>query len=828
MRQQYTCKNLKRRQQVRDSGTTLNGIDYLEVVDLGAPDELRQRVLEVYFLKSHGVSALAKENFHLEGGERIRGIQVIGVRTEPSNDRLLYLDLNGWGDYSIYQLLLVDENDPSSPPSDFDPVLTRLDFSFKIDCPSDFDCPGPPPCKPEAAPPPQLDYLAKDYASFRRLMLDRLSVTVPEWQERNAADASVALVEVLAYAADHLSYYQDAVATEAYLGTARKRASLRRHARLLDYHMHEGCNARCWISIEVSHDIHPLAGTSYVFPAGTMLLTRLDNEPRVRQAELQDRLAHRPLVFETMYGLGSLLQKRNRITFYTWGDDACCLPKGATRATLLGSQTELSLQAGDVLIFEEVIGAQSGLPEDADPSHRHAVRLAQTPVEKTDPLNGETVLDVEWHRDDALPFPLCLWELDDGASGSLPVSVARANVVLADHGRSFSYRQALTDTAPMNEKEYGLVPATIPLKGHYRPRLKHQGITHSVDYAVPHDPTLSATAALLQEPGAARPVVNLYDGSEVWSTQRDLLNSGRFSNEFVVEMEHDGRAYLRFGDGILGKQPTGGTEFAASYRVGNGRVGNVGAEAITHIVTELDGLVRVRNPMAAQSGQDPEPMEQVRLYAPHAFRTQKRAVTEEDYARTAELFPEVQKAVATRRWTGSWYTMFITVDRKGGLEVDELFERRLRRHMESYRLAGHDLEIDGPQLVSLDIAMSVCTKPGYFAADVKQALLETFGTGILADGRRGFFHADNFTFGQAVHLSRIIASVMKVPGVQWVDVEIDATKPHHRFQRWGEEEGVDHVSEGRLEMQRLEIARLENNPNAPENGRIEFLMEGGT
>ena len=53
-------------------------------------------------------------------------------------------------------------------------------------------------------------------------MLDRLSIVLPEWQERNPADAGMALVEVLAYAADYLSYHQDAAATEAYLGTARK------------------------------------------------------------------------------------------------------------------------------------------------------------------------------------------------------------------------------------------------------------------------------------------------------------------------------------------------------------------------------------------------------------------------------------------------------------------------------------------------------------------------------------------------------------------------------------------------------------------------------
>ena len=74
---------------------------------------------------------------------------------------------------------------------------------------------------------------------------------MPQWQERNPADLGVALVELLAYVGDHLSYQQDAVATEAYLGTARRRVSVRRHARLVDYPMHDGCNARAWVQVQV-------------------------------------------------------------------------------------------------------------------------------------------------------------------------------------------------------------------------------------------------------------------------------------------------------------------------------------------------------------------------------------------------------------------------------------------------------------------------------------------------------------------------------------------------------------------------------------------------
>ena len=78
---------------------------------------------------------------------------------------------------------------------------------------------------------------------------------MPDWKERHVPDIGITLVEVLAYVGDHLSYYQDAVATEAYLETARKRVSVKRHARLVDYVMHEGCNARAWVCVHTDTNL---------------------------------------------------------------------------------------------------------------------------------------------------------------------------------------------------------------------------------------------------------------------------------------------------------------------------------------------------------------------------------------------------------------------------------------------------------------------------------------------------------------------------------------------------------------------------------------------
>src|SRR5690606_19781725 len=116
--------------------------------------------------------------------------------------------------FSMYTLRLVAGPGDDEPPQEFDPLLAAISFSFKVECDSDFDCRVPAPCPPPPPDPsPIVDYLAKDYASFRRLMLDRMALLAPSWRERNAADIGVALVELLAYVGDQLSYTQDAVAT---------------------------------------------------------------------------------------------------------------------------------------------------------------------------------------------------------------------------------------------------------------------------------------------------------------------------------------------------------------------------------------------------------------------------------------------------------------------------------------------------------------------------------------------------------------------------------------------------------------------------------------
>ncbi len=829
-----------------DGIKSINAIDYLEVVDgvldakVTASDDPRQLVLLVRFHLPLAANTLDYTNVQITGGTTITEIGVVhatrladlpakeespwttashghlkdrkqtisdDVEDDPTNWLIVLVDQRG--DHSMYRFKLVDGSS-EAPPAGFDPVLTAVRFRFKIECPSDFDCEAERACAPAFATPPRIDYLTRDYQSFRRLMLDRLSVLLPDWNERNPADLGVTLVELLAFAADRAAYFQDAVATEAYLDTARLRTSVRRHARLLDYRVHEGCNARAWVHLKMVE-----APDGYSLPDGVRFLTGVpDTDIVIRTVAEDEALESGPEVFEAMHAVELLTHVHNEILFYTWGESRCVLPAGATSASLRPSNPadKLELKAGDVLVLEEVRHPETGHTADADPARRHAVRLLEVSKCKTDELYKEDYWDVIWHEEDALPFPLCLQEVTVD-NKSQPVSVARGNIVLVDHGRTHTAKE--------------LVPSPVPL-GRYRPRLDDTDLTWRVPYT--HDLDRSASASLEQSPRDALPELGLSDGEDPWIAVKELLlGSDPFSREFVVEMESDGLAYIRFGDGVLGREPARGVTLRATYRTGRGVIGNVGAGAIQHVVSDElgDAVSLIRNPLPACGGVNPESLETVKLEAPAAFKTQMRAVTTDDWAEVTARHPGVQRAVATIRHTGSWHTVFITVDPIAGQAYDERFERELRAFLEQFRLAGIDLELRPPSYVPIDLALVICVSSARFRHEVKEAVLSRLSSGLRSDGTPGWFHPDRLSFGEDVYLSPIVAEVMKVPGVAWVDLDPKANGTDAvRFHRLNHAPAGE-LGAGVLPVGRFEVARLDNDPNAPDNGRLRLTMRGG-
>jgi hypothetical protein len=340
------------------------------------------------------------------------------------------------------------------------------------------------------------------------------------------------------------------------------------------------------------------------------------------------------------------------------------------------------------------------------------------------------------------------------------------------------------------------------------------------------NPALSAYDLMNTDAADAVPVITLASvlngATAAWTAAPDLLADGPTDTNFVVEIEADGTATLRFGDGTNGMMPASNMAFAAAYRIGNGTAGNVGAESLILFAGD-PRIVGCTNPLPAMGGVDPETTAQIQRRAPQAFLTQARAVTMQDYENVTEGYPQIGDAAATLRWTGSWYTVFDTAEPSGGGALSKTVKKSLTRYVNRYRLAGQDLKLEGPDYVSLLVTLTVCVDPAYFQAQVQQALQAVLGAGTQLNGKPGVFAPGSFELGQSVYLSPIYTAARSVAGVTTVTAtvfqpeSVPLTTPPTQV----------YLAQGEIPMGPFQVARLANDPSLPANGQLTLNMQGG-
>lgn len=772
----------------RENAAIAAGLNGIDAVEVATPD---QRTLRVHFLLplpgepgGPATPALTPGALRVEGGVRVPGVRVTSVSSAGTR---LTVVVDRAGDFSPYTIGVVAGPGLDEPPAGFDPALASCRFSFKARCESAFDRASPAPAGVPGPASPVVDYLARDYTTFTRLLLDRLSLISPAWADRSPADPHIALIEVLADLGDRLAYEQDAAATEAYPGTARSRISLRRHTRLLDYTVDDGANATTWVLLDVTPG-GSLDGTS--LDAGRLLLTgaggaRAGVPPETLDAELREGA----IVFRTTAPI-PLSSPRNRIRLHLWSGCDRTLARGATAVDLV-RPPGLTFAPGDLLLLEQERSPLTGAVADADPALRHLVRLTGV-VTRTDPVTATPLLTVSWSVAQALPFDLTLSARAGTGGEVIDTAVARGNLGPADHGRPVVLPGAL------------VVPEATDRP--FRPRLDLADLT-----------------VVGQPDEGGLPAISLDDGSGTfdWQPVVDLLSSAADDPSFVVEFEHGHRPVLRFGDGVHGRRPAPGTVFTVAARRGTGPSGNVGADAVSRLVTSDPGAVRaVRNPFPATGGRPPESRDHILVHAPVAFRTQRRAVTAADWVEIAQRHPGVQRASARLRWTGSWWTVFVAVDRisGGGVVADATLAGELRDYLDRFRMTGVDLELVDPVFVPLDLQVRITVAPDRFRGDVVRAVHEAISPGPHRSGATGLCHPDRLTFGQPLHLSAIHAAADGTPGVRYA--EILACHPLGRAPAEELARGIVTVGPG-------EVLRLDDDPNRPEHGRLRVDAVGG-
>ncbi len=781
--------------------STLNGIDFVEVVQNPLPNPPNLRVHFINTVAPGNNTDIVGTIAMITGGDSVPTVAVADVvladwTTDADGRPLLTLHCKIDGDFSDYALRL------NIPKLDID--FNTSTFSFKVFCPSDFDCaPLTAACPADETPLPPIDYLAKDFTSFRRALSDFSALRYPQWQERSEADFGVMFMEALSALADDLSYQQDRIAGEAALDTASERRSITAQARLVDYEPKPATCARASLVCQVGAGVTAL-------PAGIGVFAAVPDGASV-PFEIGPGLAD-PI---NSYDVNELWNKP--IKAYWLDDKERCLPRGATSMWIEGDGYNFKL---DQALLIDTTAAVS-----ADPHLRQIVRLVEV-----DPVSKVLVEEIVDPLFGGAKIPRIAWREPLDHARDLTHTVVQGNIVPATQGRRHQESFAIgvpPPAAPNMPIAFARLGSnSTPQNPVYTPRycLANAPLawlaSDNPDVAPKPEIKLSRPAAPL-EPWAFKPsLINAEEGERAF-----CLEPARYRRVFrhadgETQLEYDGDDgdTIRFGAGDFGLEPDDKDVFDVNYRVGAGSLGNVAAGAINTVDSAwLGTLTAVTNPLAAVGGADRETNEQVRRRAPQAFRARQfRAVLAEDYETEAERLAWVQQAGCSFRYTGSWFTAFTAIDPLGGEQLP------LERHTEAIellnrrRLCGYESYVPQARYVSIDLDIQICAKPDAFQGAVERGVLNALAP--PDKNATGFFFADHFTFGTPLERSRLEAAIQKVAGVAGVLAL--------RYRRRAVVPNFIDLGD-RLTLASDEILRIDNDPNHPERGSIRLNVMGG-
>ena len=171
------------------------------------------------------------------------------------------------------------------------------------------------------------------------------------------------------------------------------------------------------------------------------------------------------------------------------------------------------------------------------------------------------------------------------------------------------------------------------------------------------------------------------------------------SNIFLLQETTDEKYEVLFGDNIFGKKLESGNVIDISYIKTNGKEGNgaskfnfVGNVINENNASETDFIVSISAQNKAENGDDIEPVESVKYYAPRLYAAQHRAVTANDYeALLPSIYPNIESVSSyggEELNPPQFGRVFIAAKPKNGSFLSELTKKNLLNSLKNYSIAG--------------------------------------------------------------------------------------------------------------------------------------------
>jgi hypothetical protein len=270
--------------------------------------------------------------------------------------------------------------------------------------------------------------------------------------------------------------------------------------------------------------------------------------------------------------------------------------------------------------------------------------------------------------------------------------------------------------------------------------------------------------------------IDIVAGASAFTEVPYLIDYNNYDPVFVVQTNADGVSFVVFGDGISGRVPASGATISATYRIGGGTIGNVGANLLKSIIKSSVALsslsgVTVNNLAAATGGAEEETTDSIRVNAPNSIRALNRAVSLADYSALC-----VEAGVSKANSVADVYTSVtvyvapsageLGVTSISGTTPSSQFTGTTVPLLTNYLVgkvpANTTVTFQPPTYVPVSVVATITTLPQY-----KNSLVSTAINSAVAE----LLAFDNVFFQDKLTLNDIMSTITSVEGVAYVQVE---------------------------------------------------------
>ncbi len=210
-----------------------------------------------------------------------------------------------------------------------------------------------------------------------------------------------------------------------------------------------------------------------------------------------------------------------------------------------------------------------------------------------------------------------------------------------------------------------------------------------------------------------------------------LLGAGPNDRHFLVLVDQNDRAMIRFGNAVNGAPPSG--TISVTYKTGGGAVGNVDAGRLVVVegsFADAHGRpvrLMVTNPEPAQGGSDRQSIASAKLLAPESLRALTRTVSREDFEINARRVPGVSRALMLTSNEDTSIPensgVLFVIPKGGGLPTPALKNLVLKQVTEVYPCTlTFQVSVQDPVYRTVDVEARVFLRQGASPSDVRDRI----------------------------------------------------------------------------------------------------------